>query len=89
MVGSSQSRCFFLRHEASQLVLDVEGWQRTAGTRVILYPQKMGQGLHGCENQLFQEDEETGTIRSYFCGLCLDGSGKLHFYLGPLSGFNI
>ena len=73
-------RCFFLRHSTTGLVLDVEGWGSAPGTRLVLWQQKHGRGQlvtdWSCENQLFVEDEETGTIRSYFCGLCLDATGK-------------
>ena len=69
-----QCRYFQLRHIATQLVLDVEGWSRAPGTSVILWPAKYGAGSHGNENQLFYQDDESGTIRSKFCGLCLEGS---------------
>jgi len=53
------------------LALDVQGSNRNPGAQVAPYQK------HGSENQLFYDDQPTGTIRSKLNGLCLDIEGNV------------
>ncbi|ELU01274.1 hypothetical protein CAPTEDRAFT_224314 [Capitella teleta] len=62
---------FYIKHEASGKVLDVEGHNAQPGARIILWKKKLpGRGVN-VRNQLWFEDAESQTIRSAVNNLCI------------------
>ena len=54
------------------LVIDAEGGGRNPGTRLVMWSQKHG---GDADNQLFYEDQMSGTIKSKASNLCLESRG--------------
>jgi len=54
------------------LMLDVADNNKRPGARVIPWPKT------GASNQLWYEDNQSGTIRSKMNNFCLEAQGKLH-----------
>jgi len=69
---------FYLKNSGTRdLVMDVEGESRAAGTPVILWDQKFGKD-HSVDrllNQLWYEHTPTSTIRTALNDFCLDVCG--------------
>ena len=63
---------FFIKSDLNQLVLDVDGGNQAPGTKVVPWDKKHQDN----DNQLFYEDEATGTIRSKLNQYCLDVQGR-------------
>ena len=71
---------FYIESKLNGLVLDIKGADESPGTEVI--PWEKGDEK---ENQLWWQDNHTGTIRTKLNGFCLDIDGsseaKLHVYV--------
>jgi len=72
-------RYFYLKNsETRDLVLDVEGMNRSPGAPVILWDQKFSTDHRPDTllNQLWYEDTATSTIRTALNNFCLDRYGQ-------------
>lgn len=75
-------RYFYLKNTGTRdLVLDVQGMNRSSGTPVILWDQKFSTNHHPdmLLNQLWYEDAATSTIRTALNDFCLDLYGQFYF----------
>jgi len=72
-------RYFYLKNcDIRDLVLDVEGMNRSRGTPVILWDQKFSTNHDpgSLVNQLWYEDTATSTVRTALNDFCLDLYGE-------------
>lgn len=68
-----EGKHFYIKSQLNGLVLDVEGANGSPGTPVVMWHQKYG---GDADNQLWFEDEYSGTIRSKLNpSLCLEVQG--------------
>lgn len=75
---------FYLKNDGTRdLVLDVKGMNRSGGTPVILWDQKLitNHNPDMLMNQLWYEDAATSTIRTALNNFCLDLDGQSHTHV--------
>jgi len=77
--GNDVMQYFYLKNIGTlDLVLDVKGMNRHAGSPVILWDRKYSTNPTMLLNQLWYEDTATSTIRTALNDFCLDLYGKSH-----------